>query len=308
MKNKLINKNNSHYQLNYDEKPQKMTVGYMYKNYKMLVFQSITLILIITILFSGLMIYGANTEAYEKSGEESDSMQSVERGVNIFDALPTAEYEEEPIEYLLSMQKKYNVKYINQIENNMPGGCEIVSLAMILNRYLPDLTPREISEKYLPRMGLPVYSDGIYTADDPTDYYIGNPAEKGYGIFAPGLAVAAQNAIDANGLVLKAYDISGCSEDELLEYISKKVPVIVWTTIDLYAVNWGIMAWHLPSGKLYKWPGNRHCCVLVDYTDTTVTVFDPIRGIVENDRNLFTQRWNEMGPYADQTRQAVVIK
>jgi predicted double-glycine peptidase len=48
--------------------------------------------------------------------------------------------------------------------------------------------------------------------------------------------------------------------------------------------------------------------VLADYTDTTVILYDPTYGIVEYDRELFLRRWNEIGPFRDKTRQAVIIR
>ncbi|MCL2774938.1 MAG: C39 family peptidase, partial [Oscillospiraceae bacterium] len=130
----------------------------------------------------------------------------------------------------------------------------------------------------------------------------------GYGIFSPGLVKTAQNTLDAYKIAKTAVNISGCSEQELFDY-ARQYPVIVWCTMNLQPVDWGKYYWHLlPNGKIYQYPGNEHCCVLVDYTDTTVKLYDPINGIVDYDKTLFLQRWNELGPYKDQTRQAVIIK
>jgi len=79
----------------------------------------------------------------------------------------------------------------------------------------------------------------------------------------------------------------------------------------LASVAWGAgeSKWHLLNNwKLYKWPSPMHCAVLVDFTDTKVTLYDPTAGIVDYDKKLFLQRWNELGPYPEDTRHAVVIK
>lgn len=310
----------------FEEENEKLNAGYINKKYKMLFYQSLNFYLMIAVVISGLIIYYVNK--YNAPAGISEIISAVRRDVKNPDALQAAVYdkdvagETEPEsheetdwekyaqnETFLRIFKKYNIKYINQIEDNMPNGCEVVSLAMVLSRYLPDISAHEISEKYLPRKNLPVYRDGIYFADDPTYYFIGNPADKGYGIFAPGLAKAAQDTVDAYKLDKTVYDISGCSEDELFKNITDGYPVIVWITMNLAPVKWGTIAsWHLPNGKLYRWPSPMHCAVLVDFTDTNVTLYDPTYGIDEYDRNLFIQRWDELGAYSDKTRNAVVIK
>ena len=191
----------------------------------------------------------------------------------------------------------------------MPNGCEVTSLAMILSRYIPNISPGEIVDKnYLPRADLPVLYNGVYIGYDPTYYYIGNPEGMGYGIFAPGLTTAAQNTIDAYKLGKTAANISGCSEKELFDYVSADYPVIVWCTMNLREVNWDRFYWHFPTGKIYRYPANEHCCVLVDYTDSTVRLYDPTNGITDCDRSMFLKSWNELGPYKNITRQAVIIK
>jgi uncharacterized protein YvpB len=182
---------------------------------------------------------------------------------------------------------------------------------MVLSRYLPDITSHEIAEKYLPRAELPIYHQGVYIAEDPTYYYIGNPAGRGFGIFAPGLQKAAQDTLDAYGINRTAVDISGCTEEELFSHITDGYPVIVFIPMRLQPVNWGhIASWHLMNSnwRLFRWPSPMHCAVLVDFTDTRITLYDPTVGIVDYDRALFIQRWNEMGPAQDNTRHAIVIR
>ena len=110
----------------------------------------------------------------------------------------------------------------------------------------------------------------------------------------------------SRGINRTAHDISGCSESELFANVSQH-PVIIWYTLDLNPVRWGI-TWHLPDNRAYSYPLNQHCAVLVDYTNTTVILYDPTFGIIEYDRELFLRRWNEIGPYRDRTRQAVIIR
>jgi len=307
-------------------KPEKTTANkmdsfYIYKTNKTLVFQAAGFFLTVFVVLSGILLYSAAEKKAAAGYVEpvSDIFIGVKRDSNTLETIGFVEFAA-PFDagleaYTANRQsaprifKKYNMKYIDQNKVNMPNGCEAVSLAMVLSRYLPDITAKEIADKYLPKSGLPVYRDGIYTAEDPAYYYIGDPAGTGFGIFAPGLVNAANAALEAYQMNLTAIDISGCTEEELLGYISDGYPVIVWVPMRLSAVNWGgIAAWHLPNWRLFRWPSPMHCAVLVDFTETRVTLYDPTVGVVSYDKELFFLRWGEMGPYPDDTNHAAVIK
>ena len=200
---------------------------------------------------------------------------------------------------------KFNMLYINQHEAGMPNGCEIVSLAMLVSRDYRAVSVQDISAQYLDKRPL-MYTGGMRFGDDPTYYYIGDPEGTGYGIFAPGLAAAANKLLQSRDINKTAYDISGCSDEELFGQASG-APVIIWYTHELNPVRWG-QVWRLPDGSVYSYPLNQHCAVLADYTETTVILYDPIYGVVEYERELFLRRWSETGPFRDRTRQAVVIR
>ena len=202
--------------------------------------------------------------------------------------------------------RKFNMLYIDQHAAGMPNGCEIVSLAMVLSRDYKEISARDISENYLEKKPL-TYSGGVRMGDDPTYYYIGSPESIGFGVFAPGLANTANKVLQAYALAGTAYDISGCSEQELFEQVLRN-PVIIWYTLELNPVRWDLATWHLPDNRAYSYPLNQHCAVLVDYTETTVILYDPTFGIIEYGRELFLRRWSETGPFRDKTRQALVIK
>ena len=210
-------------------------------------------------------------------------------------------------EKIRELAGKFNMIYIDQHAANMPNGCEIAALAMLISRDYRDISVHEISENYLDKKPL-LFADGLRFGDDPTYYYIGNPEDLrgGFGIFAPGLTNTANKILQSRNINRTAYDISGCSDDELFEHVSQR-PVIIWYTLNLHPVQWGLATWHLPDSRIYSYPLNQHCAVLVDYNDATVILYDPTFGVVEYDRELFLSRWNETGPFRDRTRQAVII-
>jgi len=306
---------------NTEEEVNKMNTFYLFKKNKTLLLQTAEFFMTLLVIFSGIMLYSAAEKKIAGSGEYTPGVfTAAERDLNALETIAAVQYIEQRPEIkteistterqnVLRIVKKYNMKYINQNKINMPNGCEVVSLAMALSRYLPDITAGELADKYLPRSALPVYHEGVYIAEDPTFYFIGDPTGRGFGIFAPGLTNTANAALKAYKMNLTAVDISGCTEEELFGYVSDGYPVVVWITMRLAQVNWGSTAtWHLPNWRLFRWPSPMHCAVLVDFTETLVTLYDPTAGVVNYDKELFLQRWNEIGPYPDNTGHALVIK
>jgi len=203
----------------------------------------------------------------------------------------------------------FGMTHIDQRLEGMPNGCGIVSLAMVLSRDSAGISPRDINERFLDKRMFAHTEDGARIGYDPAYYYKGDPTLEwgGFGVFAPGLSNAANRAIEESGIARTAYDISGISEGELLEHVRQN-PVIVWVTRGLEPVSWDYYpTWRLPDGRPVHYPHNQHSVVLVAYTDTSVTVYDPASGVVDYDRGLFLQRWGEVGPWREQTRQAVVL-
>jgi uncharacterized protein YvpB len=310
----------------------------------MLVFQALSFFLAAAVIISGILSHRAQEnkslaqEAMQTAALVPGIAERVRRDTPAPASIPEAEYDRQVSAavydalYLASglasvaenpahrrLWEKFGMRYINQTEERLPNGCEAVALAMVMSRYIPDITPHEIFEKYMPRAPLPVFSerDGIFIAEDPANYYIGDPraGQRGFGIFAPGVAVTAQNVIESYALNLRVADISGASERELFGYIDAGYPVIVFIPMNLRPVSWGTArqdhVWHIPSQnhKLFMWPSPMHCSVLVDYNYAVgiVTLYDPTHGIAEYDMELFLQRWGEMGPSRTNTRHAVAV-
>ena len=294
-----------------------------------MIFQAVSLLLVFAVMISGNLILMFH-QAEGGYAHDINNMRAETPGAN--KALEPVPFNREIYEYLNSrvytaaetfsqninvssniseekirtLVRKFNMLYIDQHAAGMPNGCEIVSLAMVLSRDYRDISVSDISENYLEKKPL-TYSGGVRIGDDPTYYYIGNPENTGFGIFAPGLTSTANKILQSRSIARTAHDISGCSDDELFENVLRN-PVIIWYTLELNPVRWGLATWHLPDNRAYSYPLNQHCAVLVDYTDATVILYDPIFGIIEYDRELFLRRWDETGPFRDKTRQAVVIR
>lgn len=183
----------------------------------------------------------------------------------------------------------------------LPAGCEATSAAMLLAAYGND-TDKLSFAAALPKCPLELH-DGLLYGPHPSEAFIGSPdSSYGFGVFAAPVVTTMQAIIDEASGRHRANDLTGVGEDALLSYLDRGIPVCAWTTMDLLPLaNKG--GWYLKDGaayteEYYTWPGNEHCVVLVAYDRNTVTVHDPLQGVVTWERALFFQRHAEVGAFA----------
>ena len=97
---------------------------------------------------------------------------------------------------------------------------------------------------------------------------------------------------------MKAKDISGSSEKEILAYLNRGVPVVIWVTLDLSkpALNGH---WYVSdTGKYYQAYTNLHAVVLKGYKDGMVSVMNPLKGQVTHNQDAFFKSYEELGKHA----------
>lgn len=188
-----------------------------------------------------------------------------------------------------------DVDYIYQ-EPELPTGCEITSLTMLLNYLGFDIDKTELSDNYL-KMD--------YMANVGfDDAFIGNPRwDGGYGCFAPVIKDAADSYLNAQKSTYKAEDISGTSFTDLYSYIDKDMPVVVWASMGLMEVE-KRFCYYAQDGEEEYWYDNEHCMLLVGYdkTQNTVTAADPLSGLMIYNADRFEYIYDEL------EQQAVIIQ
>lgn len=183
-----------------------------------------------------------------------------------------------------------NVPEILQ-EPELPTGCESVSLTMALNYAGFELEKTTIAREFL-----------IYNreTENMAVGYIGDPfSEDGAGCFAPGIAATAENFFEDQEYEYDAYDITGTEMGELLRYLADDTPVILWST--MYMAQPEFTEEHGEyDGREYRWYRQEHCVVLSGYDleARTLTINDPLEGIVTRDYEEFQQIYDEIGQYA----------
>lgn len=176
----------------------------------------------------------------------------------------------------------------------LPTGCEVTSLAMVLNYLGFDIDKLTLADSYLPKSEDKTKS--MYSA------FIGNPkSTSGYGCYSPAIVKCAASYLKEQDTFLKIYDYTNSKFETLYEQISKEHPCIIWGTIanlEPYATD----TW-IANGEMCQWFAQEHCMVLIGYDlkKNQVTVADPIYGIQDYDLELFKTRYDQM------FRQAIFI-
>ena len=181
-------------------------------------------------------------------------------------------------------------------QTDWPTGCESVSAVMALNWAGADLTVEDFVYGFLPMDELWMDAAGQLCGPSPADTFIGDPAGRGYGCFAPVLARAMSRAAPAG---FRALDLTGSPLSELAcAYLRHNIPVVIWATMEMRPVEAGTQ-WLLPGGEVFTWPSGEHCLLLVGETAEGYLLNDPRAGeTVCYDKELVRRRYESLGSQA----------
>ena len=190
----------------------------------------------------------------------------------------------------------YDVKNILQLPE-LPEGCEVTSLAIILNHLGFDVAHTYLADNYL--------EQGEVGKTDFREKNIGNPRVEGksWGCYAPVIVKTANKYLYDMESYYRAYDYTGYDISELYYQISMGHPAIVWVTMD-FEEPYLKKPWTFEERTLW-WKYPLHCVVLsgYDFEKGTVTLTDPLQDEpVTVDMETFELRYKQM------ESQAVVIK
>ena len=181
-------------------------------------------------------------------------------------------------------------------QTDWPTGCESVSAVMALNWAGADLTVEDFVYGFLPMDELWMDAAGQLCGPSPADTFIGDPAGRGYGCFAPVLARTMSRAAPAG---YRALDLTGSPLSELAcAYLRHNIPVVIWATMEMRPVEAGTQ-WLLPGGEVFTWPSGEHCLLLVGETAEGYLLNDPRAGeTVCYDKELVRRRYESLGSQA----------
>lgn len=197
----------------------------------------------------------------------------------------------------LSEREELSAKMILQ-NPELPTGCEVTSLTMLLDYIGFKSDKIVISEKYLEK--------GRYRASDPNKVFVGEPTSTfAYGCYSDVIVKSAEKFLEENDAdkIWKVRNITGCDTKALYSAVGNGYPVIVWATVDMKEPRKGA-EWIIPeTNQKYAWTSGEHCLLLTGYDSKARIVFvnDPLKGKVTYCQTEFEKRFLQMG------RNAVII-
>lgn len=180
----------------------------------------------------------------------------------------------------------------------LPNGCEITSLTAVLNYYGYDVSKLEMADHFLPKKAFHRI-DGKLFGPNPYKAYAGDPrSSSGFFAYAPPIVEAANKYFHSIGQDRHAIDISGASQDAIMELLSKGNPLVIWVTLDLSKPDLSDSWYFYDSSEYFQAPTNLHSVVLNGYSDGEIHAMDPLIGQVVYDVEAFFQSYKELGSHA----------
>ncbi|KGP71743.1 hypothetical protein N782_16755 [Pontibacillus yanchengensis Y32] len=202
---------------------------------------------------------------------------------------------EEPEEEIVQLSEKnyanpLDVPLLNQMASpQLYNGCEVTSLAMVLQYHDVDVTKNELANN-VKRVPL-TYSSGL--KGNPNEGFVGD-MENG-----PGLSVYHGPIHDLAKQYVgeRAKDLTGVNVDELYTHVDEGKPVWVMTNTRFRRVN-NFQTWNTPQGTINV-TFSVHSVVITGYTDNYVYINNPYGQKNQKlNRSQFEAAWKQMGSQA----------
>lgn len=174
----------------------------------------------------------------------------------------------------------------------LPTGCEVTSLTMLLNYIGFDVDKLTLADEYLPK--------GEYRKSDFNKVFVGDPRSRNaYGCTAGVIAETAEKFLNDYDTENKwqVVNITGSSPEILYSAVKNGSPVVVWGSIDMNETIGDYVTWtDEETGNTVSWVGGEHCLLLTGYDrkESLVYVNDPLRGQVSYDMKTFEKRFEEL--------------
>ena len=185
-----------------------------------------------------------------------------------------------------------SILWVPIIEQNpeLPTGCEVTSLTMVLNYLGYDIDKLTLADEFLPK--------GEIGKTHPNYAFIGNPRdEHSYGANAPVLVKTANDYLNSIKAMQDAYYLITCDIEDLMHFVKDGYPVVVWVTKNMEdgypSTKWMV------DGEEIQWYAKEHSMVLVGYTNTHYILADPLSGeYCYYEKTLVEKRYDELGNQA----------
>lgn len=173
------------------------------------------------------------------------------------------------------------------------NGCEVTSLAMILNYHGVNVTKNELAEniKTVPF----TYSNG--KKGNPNVGFVGDMANgPGLGVYNGPVLELAKKYVGE-----KAVNLTNSPFSDILEKVGQGLPVWIITTSNFAPIS-VFQTWDTPQGKI-KITFSEHSVAITGYDENYIYINDPYGGKNKKlNRESFIKAWEQMGT------QAIVIE
>ena len=189
---------------------------------------------------------------------------------------------------------RLDVKCIYQ-RPELPNGCEVTSLTIVLNYLGYSVSKGTMSDRYLPK--------GSIGRTSPYQAFIGNPRNRNsWYCYSPVIVRCANSYLGSVKAKKKAVDLTGSSFETLYQELEQGRPVIIWGTLGMGNPHC-ISPWRV-NGVRYERYVNLHCLVLTGYDKDKDLAYiaDPLRGNTTYKLSVVKRRYEQLHS------QAVVIR
>ncbi|HBI05377.1 MAG TPA: hypothetical protein DDY49_15285 [Paenibacillaceae bacterium] len=198
-------------------------------------------------------------------------------------------------------RKNYSVLNIPIVPQNpeLPRGCEVTSLTMMLRHAGMDVDKMTLAKKVRKDHTIPVKENGKYIFfGNPNEGFVGNM----YSFDRPGFGVYHEPVKDLAEKYLpgKIIDMTGADFEDVLYQIHKGYPV--WVIVNVEFKKLGpefFTTWDSPDGEVTT-TFKEHSVLVTGYSKNFVYVNDPIDSVQNKKINIasFKEAWEQMGRQA----------
>ena len=175
-------------------------------------------------------------------------------------------------------------------------GCEVVSLAMLLNFVGVDVDKFQLAQEIrINPVPAGVINGRIYMGN-PRDGFIGNMytfEEFGYGAYDGPIFELLQKYFPQS-----AVKLSGAEFEDLLQFVARDIPVwIVTNTRFHYLPPYQFITAHTPEGPIQiTW--RMHAVTITGFSENRIYFNDPLGNASSANRYQFIRAWQQMGSQA----------
>lgn len=191
-------------------------------------------------------------------------------------------------------EQKLNVPLRNQLPD-LPNGCEVTSLAMLMNYYGIQVTQNELAQNI---EHVDSFTDNGKYRGNPNQGFVGHMsvANAGWCVYNGPLYNLARKYTN------RIVNITGSDFLRVLKLVSDDHPVMIITTTSFSRVN-NMQTWETNTGKVRVTPSS-HACVITGYSKKKKVVY------LNNPYGIKNQavNWHNLEQsYDQQGRQALYI-